>query len=187
MVLTYSFANICGATFEGGRIAFSPDGSVLAAPTSNRVTIYDLRQNCTKTLPFEAHHTIQHVIFAPHVPLLLTIDETGRCLVVNLVKSVILSRTWFRAPVSDAKFSPCGRYLVTAVARRLRIWDAPSVENGWQCSLRREIQHHADKIVSVNWSLNSEFLCTASRDLTVRIFSRDPIDHFRVTTFVDHR
>lgn len=187
MALSYSFSNLCGAPYEGGNVSFTPDGSSLASPCGNRVSIFDLQHTKVVTLPFEARQNIKHLIFATGTPLLLTIDETGRCLLINFVKGVILNRIHFKGVVSDAKFSPCGKYFAVAIDRKLKIWDTPTAITGWQLSLRREIRQHLDQIVHIDWSINSNFIVTASRDLTVKIFSRDPIDGFTPTTFVDHR
>lgn len=187
MSLSYAFSNLCGAPYERGNISFSPDGSSLAVPCGNRISIYDLRHNNVMTLPFEARQNIKHIVFSPGDPLLLTIDESGRCLLVNYTNGVILNRIHFKGIVSDAKFSPCGKYFALAIDRKLKIWESPIATAGWQFSLRREIRQHLDRIMSIDWSIDSNFILTSSRDLTVKIFSRDPTEGFAPTTFVDHR
>lgn len=187
MSLSYSFSNLCGAPYEGGGITFTPDGSTLASPCGNRVSIYDLKHNRVVTLPVEARQNIKHLVFPPSDPLLLTIDETGRCLLINFVKGVILNRIHFKGVVADAKFSPCGKFFAVAIDRKLKIWDSPSAIAGWQFCLRREIRHHTDRIGTLDWSPDSNYIVTSSRDLTVKVFSRDPIEGFAATTFVDHR
>jgi periodic tryptophan protein 2 len=184
---SYTFANVCGAPFEGGQITFDKTGNCLLVPSSNRVTVYDLRQNRVQTLPFEARHNIQYILCSSIMNIVITIDVLGRALVVNSTNSVVLSRFSFSHPISAAKFSPCGRYLATASQKAIKFWDVPTMENRWFCSLRRKIQHHADTIVSVCWSCNSEYVCTSSKDLTVRIFSLNPKEGFKVLTFVEHR
>ncbi|XP_053992723.1 uncharacterized protein LOC128883893 [Hylaeus volcanicus] len=184
---SYTFANVCGAPFEGGQITFDKTGNCLLVPSSNRVTVYDLRQNRVQTLPFEARQNIQYILCSPIMNILITIDVIGRAVVVNSTNSVILSRFSFSHPISAAKFSSCGKYLATASQKALKFWDVPTMENRWFCSLRRKIQHHADTIVSVCWSCDSEYVCTGSKDLTVRIFSCNPKEGFKVLTFVEHR
>lgn len=186
-MLSYSFSNLCGAPYEGGNIVFTTDGSSLVTPCNNRVTVYDLKHNKVITLPFEARQDIKHLIFAPRDPLLLTIDESGRCLLINFVKGVVLNRINFKGFVSDAKFSPCGKYFAVAIDRRLKIWDCPTAMTGWQLLLRREMCLHSDRIKCLDWSIDSRFIVTAARDLTVKVVSRDFIEGFTPITFVDHR
>lgn len=188
MALSYGFSNLCGAPYEGGGITFTPDGSGLASPCGNRISIYDLQHNKVIALPVEARQDIKHLVFAPGAaPILVTIDETGRCMMINFAKGITLSRINFRGAVADAKFSPCGSYFVIAIGNKIKIWRSPTLATGWQLSLHREIRQHQDKVVSVDWSIDSNYIVTASKDLTVKIFSRDPIDGFAPTTFVDHR
>jgi periodic tryptophan protein 2 len=147
MSLSYNFTNLCGAPYEGGGVVFTPDGNSLAAPCGNRVAIYDLQHNKVVTLPFEARQNIQHLLFAIDAPILLTIDESGRCLIINFIKGAILNRINFKSPVSDARFSPCGKFLAVASDRILKIWKTPTALSAWQLSLHRKIGQHVDRIV----------------------------------------
>ena len=52
MRFSYSFANLCGAVYNNGNVVFSPDGNVLYSPVGNRVTVFDLVNHSSYTLPF---------------------------------------------------------------------------------------------------------------------------------------
>lgn len=111
MSLSYGLNSLCAAPYEGGRISFTADGSTLAVPCGNRVTVYDLQVNKVNVLPFEAHRNIRHLLFMPKEPILLTIDESGRCLIVNFVKGVVLARVNFKAPLAMRSFPHAGATL----------------------------------------------------------------------------
>lgn len=187
MSLSYGFANLCGASFGTGNVAFTPNGNSLAVPCGNRLTLHDLRYNQVQTLPFETICNARHIVFSPRDPILIVIDDEGCALVVNAVKNVVLSRPRFGHPVADAKFSPCGAYVAVAVERKVRIYGTPSPATNWQLIPIRTVRNHLDNVVSVDWSSDSRFLCSASNDLTVRLMTREELDGFSPTTLVDHR
>eukprot|EP00923_Selenidium_pygospionis_P024371 GHVN01042267.1.p1 GENE.GHVN01042267.1~~GHVN01042267.1.p1 ORF type:complete len:979 (+),score=112.31 GHVN01042267.1:66-2939(+) len=176
MAFSYRFANICGAPYKGGNCAFTPTGDVLLAPVSNHVALLDLINNQCATLPCQNLRNTDHVVLSPEGNVIISIDAQGHALIINAIKGVILHRINFRQRVSDCRYSPCGKFIAVAVGRVLFIWEAPRAELGWQLSKVKECHGHLDRIRSVCWSPNSKFICTASKDTTVRLFSRYPND-----------
>ena len=53
--------------------------------------------------------------------------------------------------------------------------------------LHREYGGHFDEIQSLSWSRDSRFFVSASKDLTARIWSLDPEEHFDPTVLSGHR
>lgn len=77
----------------------------------------------------------------------------------------------------------------------MQIWQTPSTP-GTEVNgeiefapfvLHRDLAAHFDIIQHVEWSSDSRFLLTASKDLTTRIWSLDPEEGFEPTTLAGHR
>ncbi|KAK2198430.1 bifunctional WD40 repeat/WD40-YVTN repeat-like-containing domain superfamily/Periodic tryptophan protein 2/WD40 repeat [Babesia duncani] len=205
---TYFLSNICGAPYTGGKIAFSTDGTCILAPVGNRVSIYDLQTNKSVTLSSETRSDIAIVACHPVKPIAILIDVNGYGYVLNLLRDTILHRLQFKssstlavgskkmsfAPLTEsqrlvvgAAFSPDGEFFAICMGQKLLIWKAPNEDLCWRMTLHRELTGHMDTISSVEWSEDSRFILTASKDLTVRLWSIDPIDGFTPCAFVDHR
>lgn len=102
----------------------------------------------------------------------------------------------FKSPVSVIKFSPSGRHFAVGLGRRLQIWKTPSTPGAADTNgqiefapfvLYRDLAGHFDTIENIEWSSDSRFLLTASKDLTARIWSLDPEEGFEPTTLAGHR
>jgi periodic tryptophan protein 2 len=101
----------------------------------------------------------------------------------------------FKSPITALKFSSSGRHFAVGLGRRLQIWHAPSVpgtERGGELEFAPFVLHldlagHFDAIQNIEWSSDSRFLLTASKDLTVRVWSLDREDGFEPTTLAGHR
>lgn len=202
----YSLAHVCGAPYTGGRIRFSPDGGCIIAPVGNRITVYDLQTSKSTTLSSQTRSDIAIVSYHPSLPLAILIDVDGYGYILNLLRDRILHRLQFKSSstvptgkqtllppnetqraVSDAAFSPDAKFFAVAIGNKLIVWRAPSEQLCWRMALHRELVGHMDTITSLDWSSDSRFICTSSADLTVRLWSVDPIEGFVPCAFVDHR
>ncbi|KAK1442531.1 periodic tryptophan protein 2 [Babesia gibsoni] len=204
----YSLAHVCGAPYTGGRICFSPDGGCIIAPVGNRVTVYDLQTSKCTTLSSQTRSDLAIVSYHPTLPLAILIDSHGYGYILNLLRDRILHRLQFKSSstipteknhssllppneaqrlVTDAAFSPDSKYFAVAIGTKLCVWRSPAEQLCWRMSLHRELVGHMDTINSLDWSSDSRFICTASADLTVRLWSVNPIEGFVPCAFVDHR
>ena len=193
---------------------FTPDGTCLLSPVGNRVSVFDLVQyvrsigldiiyilsyfcssNTSYTLPFSHRTNIDRLDLSPRGNLLLTVDETGRAILSNFQRRISIHHFSFKSRVSALKFSPSGRHFAVGVGRRLQIWQTPSTpgtETNGEIEfapfvLHRDLAAHFDTVQSIEWSSDSRFLLTASRDLTARAWSLDPEEGFEPTTLAGHR
>ncbi len=106
---------------------------------------------------------------------------------------MVLHHFSFRSAVHALVFSPTGRHFAAAVGRNVEVWLAPpspestdSVEFA-PFVLYRSYGGHFDLVQAIEWSGDSRFFLTASKDLTARIWSLDPEDGFVPTTLAGHR
>ena len=131
----------------------------------------------------------------PRGNLLLSVDENGKALLTSLQRRIALYHFSFRGDVSVLQFSPCGRYFAAGVGRFVEIWQTPAspdaVSEG-QLELapfvrRKSLAGHHDELQSIEWSSDSRFLLTASRDLTARIWDVNHEQGFVPTVLTGHR
>lgn len=188
-----------GIPYRCGNIQFTSDGKSLLSPVGNRITLYDLVNGTSSTLPFEAANNIVKIClsndsrydiyyFYFKFRFLVVFDANGHGLLINLITKVVLCHINFKEPVTDGKFSPNNQYLAITQGRKLQIWKLTTTVREFNpFELYRELTGHYNDITCVNWSEDGRYILTGSKDLTVRMWSLDPIENFRPFTLGGHR
>ncbi|RAL66436.1 hypothetical protein DID88_006127 [Monilinia fructigena] len=195
MKTEFKFSNLLGTVYSQGNLLFSPDGSCLFSPVGNRVTVFDLVNNKSHTLPFAHRKNIARLGLAPRGNLLLSIDENGRAILTNVPRRIVLHHFSFKSAVSAISFSPSGRHFAVGVGRMIEVWHTPSTpdtNSEGELEFAPFVRHrvysgHYDTVQSIEWSSDSRFFLSAAKDLTARIWSLDPEDSFIPTTLAGHR
>lgn len=92
-------------------------------------------------------------------------------------------------------FSPCGKYFVVGLQRKIEVWHVPSTpdanEEG-QLEFAPFVRHHThtqhfEEVRSIEWSSDSRFFLSSSKDLTARIWSVEPEEYFVPTVLSGHK
>ncbi|KAK8164707.1 WD40-repeat-containing domain protein [Phyllosticta citrichinensis] len=195
MKTDFKFSNLLGTVYSRGNLLFTPDGTCLLSPVGNRVTLFDLVNNKSFTLPFAHRRNIHRIALNPQGNLLLTVDEDGRAILSNVPRRIALYHFSFKSPVSSLVFAPSGRQFAAAIGRQVEVWHTPSTPdsgNDGELEFAPFVRHrvytgHYDLVQSIEWSSDSRFFLTASKDLTARIWSLDPEEGFVPTTLAGHR
>ncbi|KAF1813820.1 WD40 repeat-like protein [Eremomyces bilateralis CBS 781.70] len=195
MKTDFKFSNLLGTVYTRGNLLFSPNGNSLLSPVGNRVTVFDLVNNKSYTLPFAHRRNIARLALNPQGNLLLTVDEDGRAILTNLPRRIALFHFSFRTAVTSLVFSPSGRHFAAAIGRQIEVWHTPSTpgssEDG-DLEFAPFVRHriytgHFDEVQSIEWSSDSRFFLTASKDLSARIWSLNPEEGFIPTSLSGHR
>lgn len=92
-------------------------------------------------------------------------------------------------------FSPSGRYFTVGLGRKIEVWHVPSTPDtnaSGELEFAPFVKHHThtghfDDVRHVEWSSDSRFFLTASKDLTARIWSVEPEDGFTPTVLAGHK
>jgi periodic tryptophan protein 2 len=195
MKTDFQFSNLLGTVYGSGNLVFTGDGSSLLSPVGNRVTIFDLVKDKSTTLPFTHRTPIARLALHPSGSLLLTTDTSGRAILSHIHRRIALYYFTFRASLTALEFSPCGRYFAAAHGRQIEVWHTPSSpesssEGGLEFApfvRHRTYTGHYDEITSIEWSSDSRFFLSASKDLTARVWSLNPENGFVPTVLSGHR
>ncbi|KAJ7064813.1 quinon protein alcohol dehydrogenase-like superfamily [Mycena amicta] len=178
MKANYKFSNICGTVYRQGNVLFTPDGNTLLSPVGNRVSVFDLVNNKSFTLPFENRKNIAAIALSPDANVLISVDEDGRALLVNYRRGVVLHHFNFKNP-----------FIAVTHGAHLEVWRTPNhlAREFAPFNLHRTYTGHQDEVLSIQWAPDSTCFITTSRDMTARLFTLDPLEGFRPKTFAGHR
>lgn len=187
MKFSYRFSNLCGTVYKCGNICFSADGNVLYSPVGNRVSVFDLVNHSSYTLPFETHKNIARLCVSHNGRFMIAVDVDGKAMFVNIKKRIALYRFSFESPVNDINFSPDDKLIAVAMEKKIQLWYTPTEERHF-APLERfvEFAQHFDTVTSVQWSHNGDYLVTSCADMNIRIFSVGHIDGFLSVTLTGH-
>ncbi|KAJ9090356.1 U3 snoRNP protein [Entomophthora muscae] len=168
----FKFSNLCGTVFKQGNVLFTPDGNTLISPVGNRVTLFDLVQNRSMTLPVETSTNIVFMALSPNGSLLFAADEEGQGFLVHIARKFILHRFNFQGRIRDLKFSPSGKLFAYALDKKVFLWRAPGAHRELTPFVKvRELIGHFDDVTTLNWSGDSKYIITGSKDMTCKVFS----------------
>ncbi|KAG7191771.1 uncharacterized protein KQ657_002736 [Scheffersomyces spartinae] len=173
-----------------GTLIFTSDGQRLISPVGNRVSCFDLVQNTSFTFSYEHRRNIACVALNSQETLMLTVDTDGRAILVNFVSRQVLHHFNFGESVTEIKFSPLGEYFAVAAGRFIQVWKVPGLEQDrqFQPFIRHRIYSgHYNDVISVNWSKDSRFFISTSKDMTSKIWSVDLSERDVQFTMAGHR
>ncbi|KAI1195621.1 periodic tryptophan protein 2 [Nemania serpens] len=195
MKTDFKFSNLLGTVYCQGNLLFSPDGTRLFSPVGNRVTVFNLVDNKSHTLPFAHRKNISRIGLTPRGNILLSVDEDGHAILTNVPRRISLYHFSFRSPVTALAFSPSGRHFAVGLGRKTEVWQVPSTPDSnadGELEFAPFVRHHThmghfDDVRHIEWSNDSRFFLTASKDLTVRIWSLNPEDGFTPTVLAGHK
>lgn len=188
MKLDFKFSNLCGTVYKQGNLVFTPDGNSILSPVGNRISVFDLVNNKSLTLPFENRKNISRIALSPNGILLLSIDEDGRAILCNFVRRIILHRFNFKKKVLDVKFSPDGQYIAVTHGNQVQVWKTPTYEREFApFELHRTYTGHYDDVISITWSPDSQYFLTTSKDMTAKMYSLHSLEDFIPITLSGHR
>ncbi|KAF7559042.1 hypothetical protein G7046_g5113 [Stylonectria norvegica] len=195
MKTDFKFSNLLGTVYCQGNLLYSPDGTHLFSPVGNRVTVFNLVENKSYTLPFAHRKNITRIGLTPRGNLLLSIDEDGHAILTNVSRRISIYHFSFRAQATALAFSPSGRHFAVGLGRKIEVWHVPSTPDSaadGELEFAPFVRHHThtghfDDVRHIEWSSDSRFFLTASKDLTARIWSLDAEEGFTPTVLSGHK
>ncbi|EFA76157.1 WD40 repeat-containing protein [Heterostelium album PN500] len=167
MKFGYQFSNLLGTVYSGGNILFTPDGNSVISPVGNRLTVFDLVNHNSITLPIETHRDIKIIALSPNGKILIASDENGYTAIINLQRHVQLGECKFKETPSSIEFSPNGSMVAFGIDRRVYIYKSPIIQKSLNPMVRLSLFQHSQKIVSLDWSNDSKKLLIACKGGTL--------------------
>ncbi|KAJ2896170.1 uncharacterized protein MKZ38_005777 [Zalerion maritima] len=195
MKTDYKFSDLLGTVYHEGNLLFNPEGTHLFSPVGNRVTVFDLVNNKTFTLPFAHRKNIARLGLTPRGDRLLSIDDQGKAIFTDVARRITTHHISFNTKPTALSFSPNGKYFAVALGRRVEVWEVPpamdtddddDMDIGAMKRHHRHMQHF-DDVKEIEWSGDSKFFLTASKDLTARIWSVNSEENFVYTVLSGHK
>ncbi|XP_033339353.1 periodic tryptophan protein 2 homolog [Megalopta genalis] len=188
MRFAYKFSNLLGTVYRKGDLVFSPDGSSVISPVGNRITIYDLKNNKSNTLPVESRYNYTTIDLSPNGALLLAVNEEGDLHVISMVSKIIIHTYKFKRRVRCIKFSPDSKHFAACKENNVFIFNAPGLQTGEYNPFVMERVYHgaADETTFVHWSHDSKMIAVGSKDNSTKIYSLQKYANFRYISLGSH-
>lgn len=188
MKFAFKFSNLIGTVYRKGNLLFTPDGNTVVAPVGNRLSLFDLRNNKSETLPIESRYNFTAVDIAPSGFLFIAINETGEALLCSLVSRTVIHRHHFRKPVSTVKFSPNGKYFAVAKDNSVFVYRTPghARRDFTPFALERVLNTAYDAVTCIQWSSDSRLIAIGSNDMSVRVTALHRMKNFGINTLSSH-
>ncbi|CAG4983552.1 unnamed protein product [Colias eurytheme] len=188
MKYNYKFQNLLGTVYRRGDILFTNDGNCVISPVGNKITVYNLKQNKSNTLPVESHFNYTAIDISPNGSVLLAINEQGEAQMISLITCTVIHRYKFKQRVNAVKFSPDGQHFAACCDDTVFIMTAPSVFTGEYRSfiMKRVFKKAHDEVTCLDWSSCGKLLAAGSKDTTTKIYTVEYLDNLNMYSLSGH-
>ncbi|KAJ8379169.1 hypothetical protein AAFF_G00230810 [Aldrovandia affinis] len=174
MKFAYRFSNLLGAVYRRGNLSFSKDGDSVISPVGNRISVFDLKNNTSETLPVSTTKNITCVGLSPDGNLAILVDEDGAAVLVSLVTRAVLHHFHFHKPVSSVRFSPDGRRFVVTKENVALMYHAPGRKREFNAfALDKSFYGPYDETTCIDWTDDSRCFAVGSKDMTAWVFGAE--------------
>ncbi|XP_058152309.1 LOW QUALITY PROTEIN: periodic tryptophan protein 2 homolog [Dasypus novemcinctus] len=178
MKFAYRFSNLLGTVYRRGNLNFTHDGNSVISPVGNRVTIFDLKNNKSDTLPLATRYNVKCVGLSPDGCLAIIVDEGGDALLVSLVCRSVLHHFHFKGSVHSVSFSPDGRKFVVTKGNIAQMYHAPGRKREFNAFvLDKTYFGPYDETTCIDWSDDSRCFVVGSKDMSTWVFGAERWDN----------
>ncbi|XP_063322696.1 PWP2 small subunit processome component [Pelmatolapia mariae] len=174
MKFAYRFSNLLGAVYRQGNLNFSRDGNAVISPVGNRISVFDLKNNTSETLPFSTTKNITCVGLSPDGSLAIVVDEDGAAVLISLITRAILHHFHFHKPVSSIRFSPDGRKFIVTKENVALMYHAPGKKREFNAFvLDKSYYGPYDETTCIDWTDDSKCFVVGSKDMSTWVFGAE--------------
>ncbi|XP_012140709.1 periodic tryptophan protein 2 homolog isoform X2 [Megachile rotundata] len=188
MKFAYKFNNLLGAVYRKGNLIFTPDGSTVISPVGNRITVYDLKNNKSNTLPIESTYNYTCMDLSPNGTLLIAINAVGEAYIISMMSKRVIHKYHFKQRARCVKFSPDGKHFAVCKGHKVFIFNAPNL---YSCEYNPFIMEHvfaravADT-TCIDWSYDSKLIAVGSKDMSIKVYGIEKFENFRSLSLGSH-
>ncbi|XP_042904814.1 periodic tryptophan protein 2 homolog [Parasteatoda tepidariorum] len=188
MKFAYKFSNLVGTVYHKGNLIFTPDGTILISPVGNRITLYDLKNHKSETLPIESRYNFTTLALSPNGRLLLAINEPGEALLISLSHRTVIHNFHFKRPIASACFSPNGRYIAVTKESNLFIYQVPctSMKQFNAFVLEKVFNFSYDDTLCIDWTSDSRVIAVGGADMSTKIYALSQFKNLSAYTLGSH-
>ncbi|ELU01708.1 hypothetical protein CAPTEDRAFT_223834 [Capitella teleta] len=181
------FSNLVGCVYRKGNIIFTSDGNSVVSPVGNRISIFDLKNNKSETLPVESRMNITVLALAPNGKLMIAINEDGEAHLISLVSGSILHTYHFHCQIHAASFSPDGKKFAVTRENTVKVFHAPGSTMQFNpFVLYRSFYGSYDQNVCIDWTTDSKAFCVGSKDMNTRVYGAEKFSNLIVYSVGGH-
>ncbi|XP_034279782.1 periodic tryptophan protein 2 homolog [Pantherophis guttatus] len=174
MKFAYRFSNLLGTVYRCGNLKFTPDGNTLISPVGNRITVFDLKNNKSETLPLAAQYNVACMGLSPDGNLAILVDEEGSALLVSLISKSVIHRFHFQKPVHSVCFSPDGKKFVITKDKVALMYHAPGKKREFNAFVLDKTYYGAyDETTCIDWTDDSRCFAVGSKDMSTWVFGAE--------------
>ncbi|KAM9695576.1 periodic tryptophan protein 2 homolog isoform 1-T1 [Trichechus inunguis] len=178
MKFAYRFSNLLGTVYRRGNLNFTQDGNSVISPVGNRVTVFDLKNNKSDTLPLATRYNVKCVGLSPDGCLAIIVDEGGDALLVSLVCRSVLHHFHFKGSVHSVSFSPDGRKFVVTKGNIAQMYHAPGKKREFNAFvLDKTYFGPYDETTCIDWTDDSRCFVVGSKDMSTWVFGAERWDN----------
>uniref|UniRef100_A0A8C8YGD5 Periodic tryptophan protein 2 homolog n=1 Tax=Prolemur simus TaxID=1328070 RepID=A0A8C8YGD5_PROSS len=178
MKFSYRFSNLLGTVYRRGNLNFTHDGNSVISPVGNRVTVFDLKNNKSDTLPLATRYNIKCVGLSPDGRLAIIVDEGGSALLVSLACRSVLHHFHFKGSVHSVSFSPDGRRFVVTKGNLAQMYHAPGKKREFNAFvLDKTYFGPYDETTCIDWTDDSRCFVVGSKDMSTWVFGAERWDN----------
>ncbi|XP_058810769.1 periodic tryptophan protein 2 homolog [Phymastichus coffea] len=188
MKFAYKFNNLLGSVYHEGNLLFTPDAMSVISPVGNRISIFDLKNNKSVTLPIESRFNYNAMDLSPNGYILIAINEEGDAHVISMISKTVIHKHRFKRRVQCVKFSPDGKHFAVCKENNVFVFTAPGLLTGeYNPFVMERVFHDAtNDVTCMEWSFDSRLLLVGSKDNSTRMYSLDKWMNFRKYIFGSH-
>lgn len=187
MKFSFRFSNLLGSVYRKGNIVFTPDGNSVISPVGNRVTVFDLKNNRSETLPVESGKNITCIALSPDGYIMILVNEEGEAYLCSLISKTVLNTFHFHQPIHQVKFSPDGRKFAVTRNNVILVYHSPGKKREFNpFQLYHTYQGAYDDTVSIDWTSDSKALCAGSKDMNTRVHAAERLANLTIHSLGGH-
>jgi len=173
MKFSFQFSNLFGTVYRGGDLLFTPDGNTVLSPVGNKVSMFDLKNHKSETLPVESRFSYTTMDLSPNGVSLLAVNDDGEVQLISLISRTILHRLRTNRTINCVKFSPDSKHFAMTKEDCAFVYSAPGPHSRDYSpfNMERVLKGAYDDTTCLAWSSCSRLVAVGAKDMTVRIYS----------------
>ncbi|VDL84841.1 unnamed protein product [Nippostrongylus brasiliensis] len=171
MDLNFRFSNLIGSVYRNGDVIFSPDGNSVISPIGNKISIFDLKNNVSRTLCFDCIYNIVAVALNSTGSHMLVSNEGGHVLYINMSTETVIFKFRANRTVRALQFSPDRNFIAICRDMDLQIQEIgkQSASVYYPFHLSKTYKLSSDTLNCVAWSRDGCLLAAGGEDHIVRV------------------